>query len=226
MSDHTSSVERGTVRHAAMWLLAASLGWWVAAAALIPSDDFFAGEDARAEAISIARNTGMFRAFHLLAMLATAAGAVGVVLVARALRAERPSRLARTAAALAVVGLAAWILEAVLRVTTTVSRAQDVLNGSRAPGDEPAIGNWAVFAIASLGFIAPMVCAWALATARVPGGRGIVVVAAFSTLVTLAAIAMLAPSLVYQFAVPSISIFLLIRTRSSSTVATAAVAAD
>ena len=230
MSNQTSSVDRSTLRHAAMWLLAASLGWWVAVAALIPSDDFFVGEDAREEAISIARNAGMFRAFHLVAVLATAAGAVGVVLISRALRAERPSTLApilaRTAAALAIAGLAAWIVEAALRATTTVSRAQDVLDGSRAPGDEPAIGNWAVFAIAALGFVAPMVCTWALARARVPAGRGIIVVAAFTTLVTVGAIAMLAPSLVYQFAVPSVSIFVLIRTRQSSTVRTAALAGD
>jgi hypothetical protein len=41
---------QGALRHAAMWLLAASVGWWVAAAAFIPrSADFFAGESARAE---------------------------------------------------------------------------------------------------------------------------------------------------------------------------------
>jgi hypothetical protein len=226
MSDSTSSVERSTLRHAALWLLAASLGWWVAAATLIPSDDFFVGEDARAEAISIARNTGMFRAFHVVAVLATAAGAIGVVLVDRALRTERPSRLGRIAAAFAIVGLTAWIIEALLRVTSTVSRAQDVMIGTRTPGDEPAIGSWAVFAVAALGFIAPMMCTWALAKARVPAGRGIVVTAAFTTLVTFGSIALRAPSLVYQFALPCIGIFVLIRTRRSSTLRTVALAGD
>jgi hypothetical protein len=224
--DQTSIVERSTLRRAAMWFLAASVGWWVAAAALIPREDFFVGEDARAEAISIARNAGMFRGFHLLAVLATAAGAVGAVLVSRALRAERSSRLARAGAGLAIVGLAAWIVEASMRVTIAVTRAREVVAATRAPGAEPAVASWAVLAIAALGFIAPAVCTWALARARVPAGRGIVLVAVFTTLVTLAAIATLAPSLVYQFAVPTLALFVLFRTRHLTTPQPAAVAGD
>lgn len=224
--DQTPTVERSTLRQAAMWFLAASVGWWVAAAALIPREDFFVGDDARAEAVSIARNAAMFRGFHVLAVLATAAGAVGAVLISRALRAERSSRLARTGAGLAIVGLAAWIVEASVRATFAVSRARDVVAGTRAPGAEPAVGNWMLLAVAALGFIAPAICTWALERARIPAGRGIVLVAVFTTLVTLGAIATLAPSLVYQFAVPTLAVFVLFRTRHVSTRRPAAVAGD
>lgn len=222
MTDPLSTTERTNLRHAAAWLLTASIGWWVAAAALIPSDDFFAGDDARAEAISIADNAGLFRVFHVVTVLATGAGAVGVVLLARVVG---RSVLARTAIVFATVGLATWIVEALLRLTVTVSRARDVMDGTRSPGDEPAIGNWAVFAIAALGFAAPMICTWALAKARVPAGRGIVVVAAFTTLVTLASVAILAPSPVYQFPVLALALYMLIRTRRSRSASTVAAAA-
>ena len=216
MSEVMSTIERTHLRHGALWLLAASVGWWVAAAALVPADDFFAGDSARAEAISIADNAGMFRAFHIVAVLATAAGALGIMLLARAVQSQQHSRLARGATVLAGTGLAAWIVEAVLRLTVTVSRARDVVDGTRTPADEPAVGNWIVFTIAALGFVAPMICAWALARARVPAGRGIVVVAAFTTLVTLGSIAILAPSPVYQFAVLVLGLFVLVRTRRAA----------
>jgi hypothetical protein len=216
--------ERSTLRNASIWLLAASAGWWVAAAALIPGDDFFAGDSARTEAISIAENAGMFRAFHAVAVLATASGAVGVVLATRALQAQRRSPLARAASALAVVGIGAWIVEALLRATVAVSRARDVVAGTRAPGDEPAIGNRAVFAVAALGFIAPMIGTWAMARARMPEGRSTLAVAGFTTLVTFGSIAILAPSPVYQFAVLALAVFLLVRTRHSQALSSAATA--
>jgi hypothetical protein len=189
----------GALRRLGAWFVAASVLWWIAAAALIPDDDFFLGETAREEALSIAQHEGLFRAFHVVAALGTAAGAVGVVLLARSLRARSRSRLADGAAVVAVVALVAWIVEIGIRMTATVSRARDVAAGVRSAGDEPAIGSWALFAVAALGFLAPMLCSWVLAQRRIPGRRSSRIIAGLVTLVTIAGAATLAPSVVYQF---------------------------
>lgn len=70
-------VDRTSLRRAGAWMLAAAVLWWVAAVALIPAEDYFLGETARDEALSIAEHAGLFRAFHLVALLGVAAGATG-----------------------------------------------------------------------------------------------------------------------------------------------------
>jgi len=197
--DRTTVTDLGTLRRVGALFVAASVLWWLAAAALIPDDDFFLGETARDEALSIAQHDGLFRAFHAAAALGTAAGAVGVVMLARWVRRQRRSRLADAAAIVASIGLVAWFVEIAIRMTATVSRANDVASGTGSPRDEPAIGNWIVFAIAALGFIAPMLCSWVIAHRRVPGRRSSMIVAGLVTLVTLAGVATLAPAVVYQF---------------------------
>ena len=189
----------GALRRLGAWFVAASVLWWIAAAALIPDDDFFLGETARDEALSIAQHDGLFRAFHAVAAIGTAAGAVGVVLLARWLRSLRRSRLADAAAFVAAVALMGWLVEVAIRMTATVSRANDVADGARSPGDEPAIGSWAVFAVAALGFLTPMLCSWVLAQHRLPGRRSSLIVAGLLTLATIAGVATFAPSVVYQF---------------------------
>lgn len=211
----------GALRRVGTWFVAASVLWWIAAAALIPDDDFFLGETARDEALSIAQHDGLFRAFHAVAALGTTAGAVGVVLLARWLRARSRSRLADAAAVVAAVALVAWLIEVVIRMTTTVSRANDVARGAGSPGDEPAIGSWVVFALAALGFLAPMLCSWVLARHRVPGRRSSLIVAGLLTLVTLAAVATLAPSVVYQFGLLPLGLTLALAHRRRTRVHTA-----
>lgn len=196
--DHPTSVDRRALRRAGAWLLAAVVLWWVAAAALIPADDYFLGETARDEAMSIAEHAGLFRAFHLVALLGVTAGAVGVILVARSFGSDRPVLL-RIATAVAGIGLVGWTAEVAVRLTATVARARDVAAGTEAASGEPAIGHWGLFAVAALGFVAPVLCAWALAGRRLPSRRASVVVAVLVTLCTLAGLATLAPSVVYQF---------------------------
>jgi len=206
----------GALRRLGAWFVAASVLWWIAAAALIPDDDFFLGETARDEALSIAQHDGLFRAFHVVAALGTAAGAVGVVLLARWLRARRRSRLADAAAVVAKVALGAWIVEVAIRMTATASQAHDVASGARSPTDEPAIGSWIVFAVAALGFLMPMVCSWVLAHHRVPGRRSSMIVAGLVTLVTIAGVATLAPSVVYQFGLLPLGLTLVLAHRRTS----------
>jgi cytochrome bd-type quinol oxidase subunit 2 len=211
----------GALRRLGAWFVAASVLWWIAAAALIPDDDFFLGETARDEALSIAQHDGLFRAFHVFAAFGTAAGAVGVVLLARWLRARRRSRLADVATVVAAVGLIAWLVEVAIRMTATVSRARDDANGTGPPGDEPAIGSWAVFAVAALGFLAPMLCSWVLAQRSVPGRRSSVIVAGLVTLATIAGAATLAPSVIYQFGLLPLGITLVLVGRRTTSVNTA-----
>jgi hypothetical protein len=180
---------------------------------LIPSDDFFLGETARDEASSIARHDGLFRAFHVVAVLGTASAALGVVTLARWLRTTPPARLANVAAALAGIGVVAWAAEVAFRLTVTVSRAHEVVDGSRSPGDEPAIGSWILFAVAGLGFVAPMVCSWALAARQMPGRRSSLIVAGLVSLTTVVGVATLAPSVVYQFGVFALGVALVAGSR-------------
>lgn len=206
------------LRRVGVWLLASSVLWWIAAVALIPSDDYFLGESARDEALSIAAHADLFRAFHAVAALGTAAGAIGVVLLARWLGARNRSRLADTAAVVAAIGLAAWLVEIAIRMTVTVSRADDVATGARSAGDEPAIGSWAVFLVAALGFLAPMLCGWVLAQRRLPGHRSSMIVASLVTLVTIAGAATLAPSVVYQFGLLPLGLALILADRRTTRV--------
>ena len=208
--------EIGALRSLGAWFVAASVLWWIAAAALIPDDDFFLGETARDEALSIAQHDGLFRAFHVVAALGSAAGAVGVVLLARWLRARRRSRLADAAAIVAVVAFGAWIVEVAIRMTATVSQAHDVASGARLPTDEPAIGSWIVFAAAALGFLMPMVCSWVLAHHRTPGRRSSMIVAGLVTLVTVAGVVTLAPSVGYQFGLLPFGLTLVLAHRRTS----------
>ena len=205
-------VDRTSLRRAGAWMLAAAVLWWVAAAALIPADDYFLGETARDEALSIAEHTGVFRAFHLVALLGVAAGAAGVILVARSFGADRPVLL-RIATAVAGIGLVGWTAEVAVRLTATVARARDVAAGTEAASGEPAIGHWGLFAVAALGFVAPVLCAWALAGRRLPSRRASMVVAVLATLCTLAALATLAPSVVYQFGALALGLPLLLSRR-------------
>ena len=66
---HAPDTTIGVLRRAGGWFLAASLLWWIAAAALIPAEDYFYAETAREEALSIADNAGLFRAFHVVATI-------------------------------------------------------------------------------------------------------------------------------------------------------------
>src|SRR5918995_6712025 len=83
------------LRRAGTCLLVASGLWWVAAATLIPPEDYFFADSAREEALAIVAHPGMFRAFHVVATAGIAAGVVGLALLARWLR----SRTATVAAA-------------------------------------------------------------------------------------------------------------------------------
>ncbi len=201
---------RRALRAAGAWLLAGSLMWWVAAVLLIPDEDFFFEDSAREEALAIAEHTGAFRGFHLVAAAGTAAAAIGVVLVGRALRANRPSRLADAAAAMAGVGLVAWLVEVTLRMTAGVARAEDVAAGLREPPAEPAIGNAVIFAVSALAFAAPAVSGWALAGRRLPGRIASIAAAALVTAAAIVAAATLAPSVVFQFGVGALALVLLL----------------
>ena len=158
----------------------------MAAAALIPGDDFFLGETSRDEAVSIVDHAGLFRAFHLVALLGVAAAAGGVVLLCRAFRGGTTPAAVRLARALALVGLAGWTAEVAVRLTVAVTRARDVAAGAAEASGEPAIGSWPMFGVAAVGFLAPVLCAWALAVRRLPSRRPSVVVAGLATLCTLA----------------------------------------
>lgn len=199
--DHTDPVDRASLRQAGTWMLAGAMLWWVAAAALIPAEDFFVGETAHDEAVSIADHVGMYRAFHLVALLGVAAAAVGVTRLARSFRETHRPVLLRVAGMLAVLGAAGWAAEVVVRLTATVARARDVAAGSATASGEPAIGHWGLFALAALGFAAPVLCGWALARRRLPSRRASTVVAVLVALSTLVAMLSLAPSVVYQFGV-------------------------
>lgn len=223
-TDHPTVVDRTSFRRAGAWILAAAILWWVAAAALIPADDYFLGETARDEALSIAEHAGLFRAFHLVALLGVAAGAAGVVLITRSFRDDRPGLL-RIATAVAGIGLAGWTAEVVVRLTATVARARDVAAGTEAATGEPAIGQWGLFAVAALGFVAPVLCAWALAGRRLPSRRASMVVAVLVTLSTLAGLATLAPSMVYQFGALALGLQLVL-SRRAGTEAASQVPAD
>lgn len=214
--DHTTATDLGALRRIGAWFVAASVLWWVAAATLIPDDDFFVGETARDEARSIAQHDGLFRAFHAVAALGTAAGAVGVVLLARWLRPRGRSRLADAAAVVAAVALVAWLVEVAIRMTATVSQAHDVATGAGSPRDEPAIGSWIVFAIAALGFLTPMLCSWVLARRRVPGHRSSLTAAGLVTLATIVGVATVAPSVVYQFGLLPLGLTLVLADRRTS----------
>ena len=206
---------RHLLGQAGAWLLAAAALWWVAAVVLIPADDYFLGETARDEARSIAEHAAMFRTFHLVALLGVAAAAAGVLALARSFRDGGRSVLVRIARGLALVGLAGWTAEVLVRLTAGVSRARDVVAGSAAVPDEPAIGSWILFGVAALGFVAPMLCAWALARRHEPSKRASMVVAVLVSLVTLAGVATLAPSVVYQFGALVLSLPLLLSHRSA-----------
>lgn len=186
------------------WLFVGSALWWVAALLLtaeLSDGDFFFADDAREEALLLAAHDGLFRVFHVLALAGTLAAATGILVLAKRLRARRPSRLASLAAGLAVVGSVVWVAEVALRMTVAVSRAHDVADGTRSPLDEPALGHPLVFAVSALAFIAPVFIAWELARRRLPGRRSSLIVAAVATLATVAGIATLAPSMIYQFGV-------------------------
>src|SRR5918993_1394708 len=177
------------LRRAGTCLLVASGLWWVAAATLIPPEDYFCAVSARGEALAIVAHPGMFRAFHVVATAGIAAGVVGLALLARWLR----SRTATVAAAGAGAGVSAW--------------------GGPAPAPEPAVGSWPVFAVAAVGFAMPAVVAWVLARERVPGRRSSLVAAVFLTLGTVAAAATLAPSVVYQFGLLPFALVLVLARR-------------
>lgn len=209
--------ERRALRAIGRWLLAGSLLWWAAAVLLIPSDDFFLGETARDEATSIAAHAGEFRAFHVVAALGTVAAGIGVIMLGRWLRARRRSPVLDIAVALTGVGMIAWLVEVGVRMTLTVTRAREVVSSDRLPGDEPAIGNGALFSVAALAFLAPMLCSWVLARRRVPGRRSSLVVAVLATLATVAGGLTLAPSVVYQFGVLAMALSLLLGGRKNPT---------
>lgn len=215
--EHTDPVDQASLRRAGAWMLAAAVLWWVAAAALIPAEDYFVGETAHAEAVSIADHVGMFRAFHVVALLGVAAAAVGVTVLAHAFRRPRPFLL-RVAVVLALVGTAGWLAEVVVRLSATVARARDVAAGSAAASGEPAVGHWGLLAVAALGFMAPVLCAWVLAGRRLPSRRASTGVAVLVTLCTLVAMATLAPSIVYQFGVLALGLPLVFSRRAVAVV--------
>src|SRR5918995_1240037 len=197
------------LRRAGTCLLVASGLWWVAAATLIPPEDYFFADSAREEALAIVAHPGMFRAFHVVATAGIAAGVVGLALLARWLR----SRTATVAAAVAGAAFVAWLVEAGVRVTAGVSRARDFASGLTGPESEPAVGSWPVFAAAAVGFAMPAVVAWVLARERVPGRRSSLLAAVFLTLGTVAAAATLAPSVVYQFGLLPFALVLVLARR-------------
>lgn len=201
---------RDTTRTAALLCLAGAAMWWIAGGLLIPADDYFYSEETRDEALAIANHEGMFRGFHLVATVGVILVALAVVLIGRRLRAQRPSRLVDVAVVFAVVGLVAWLIEVALRMTVTISRANDVAAGLRGPGDEPALGNVVVFLVAALTFFAPMLLSWELARRAVPGRRFSFVVAVLVTLGTAAGVAFFAPSMVYQFALLPLIVALMV----------------
>src|ERR687897_3956482 len=65
------------LRRAGTCLLVASGLWWVAAATLIPPEDYFIADSAREEARAIVAHPGMFRAFHVVVTAGIAAGVGG-----------------------------------------------------------------------------------------------------------------------------------------------------
>jgi hypothetical protein len=200
------------------WLLAGSAVWWVASA--VAKEEFFLGDSAQEKALAIAQHVDAFRAFHVVAGLGTVLATVGVVVLGRWLRAQRASRLVDIAVASALVGTAAWLVEIGIRMTVGIDRARAVVAGTGSPGDEPSVGNVLMFAIAGLAFVVPMVLAWVLARRRVPGRRSSLAVAVLLTLVTAAAVATYAISLVYQFGtLPMALVLLLARTTPSASVA-------
>jgi len=209
-----SGSDRRGLRPVGAWLAAGSLLWWGAAAFLLPADDFFVGKTARDEAASIVAHDGLFRVFHVVAALGTVAGSIGIVLLGRWLRGRRPSRLVDVAVAFAGLGVVAWLIEVGVRLSVTVDRARQVVAGERSPGDEPAIGNAGLFFVAALAFLAPMLCSWALARRRVPGRRTSLALAVVATLSTGAGASILAPSVIYQFAVLPMAVALLLASRT------------
>ena len=138
--------------------------------------------------------------------------------MARSFSADRPVLL-RITTAVAGIGLAGWTAEVAVRLTATVARARDVAAGTEAASGEPAIGYWGLFAVAALGFVAPVLCAWALAGRRLPSRRASVVVAVLVTLCTMAGLATLAPSVVYQFGALALGLPLLLTRRRVAEVA-------
>ena len=209
---------QGSLRVIGAWLLAGSLLWWLAAAALIPSDDFFLGETAREESLSIANHEGLFRAFHVVAGAGVVAAGVGIVLLGRWLRARQPSRILDVAVLFVGLGTVAWLVEIAVRLTVGIDRAREVAAGHRAPGDEPAIGSLPLFLVAWLAFLAPMLCSWVLARRRLPSRRASMVVGVIATLATAAAAATLAPSVVYQFAKLTMAVVLGLASRTGERV--------
>jgi len=197
--DRQTPVDRAQLRRAGAWMVAAAVLWWVAGATLIPADDYFVGETARDEALSIAEHAGMYRAFHLVALVGVVAAAVGVTVAVRSFREGSRPALLRLSGVFAVIGAAGWLTEVVVRLTATVARARDVAAGTAEASGEPAIGHWGLFTIAALGFVAPVLCAWALAGRRLPSRRASAMVAVLVTLCTLVALLTLAPSMIYQF---------------------------
>ena len=119
------------------------------------------------------------------------------------------------AAAVAVVGLAAWIVEVAIRWTARVADARDVAAGTATPASEPAVGSWLVFALAAVGFLVPMVCSWVLARRRLPGRRSSLAAAAVATLASLAALGAMAPSMIYQFGLLPLGLTLVLAGRRS-----------
>ena len=210
--------ERRPLRAIGAWLLGGSLLWWIAAAALIPSDDFFLGETARDESLSIANHEGLFRAFHVVAGAGVVAAGVGIVLLGRWLRARRSSRILDVAVLFVGVGTVAWLVEIAVRLTVGIDRAREVAAGQRSPGDEPAVGSVPLFLAAWLAFVAPMLCSWVLARRRLPSRRGSIVGSVVATLATLAATATMAPSVVYQFAVLTMAVVILLASRTGERV--------
>lgn len=224
MTDHdralrppASDGER-SLRAIGFWLLAASLLWWIAAAALIPSDDFFLGETARDESLSIADHEGLFRAFHVVAGAGVVAAGVGIVLLGRWLRARRPSRIVDVTVLFVGLGAAAWLIEIAVRLTVGIDRAREVAAGRRAPAEEPAVGSLPLFLLAWLAFLAPVLCSWILARRGIPSRRASMVVGAVATLATAAAVATMAPSVVYQFAVLTMAVTLVLANRTGDRV--------
>lgn len=211
-----TSLHRSGFREAGAWMLGGAVLWWLALILMqLAAGDFFYDDSAREEALNIAADPGLFRAFHVLAGLGTLAVSVGVVVLGRRLRAMRPSRAVDAAAAIAVVGSLAWLVEIAVRMTLTVSDAEDVAAGTASPGDEPAIGSWPLYVLAGLAFLAPVLISWILARRRLPGRIRSLLVAALATLMAVAMVATLAPSFVYQFAVPVLGVVLLLSGRRS-----------
>lgn len=210
--------DRQSLRAIGAWLLGGSLLWWIAAAALIPSDDFFLGETARHESLSIANHEGLFRAFHVVAGAGVVATGVGIVLLGRWLRARRPSRVLDVAVAFVSLGTVAWLVEIAVRLTVGIDRARQVAAGDKLPADEPAIGSVPLLVVSWLAFVAPMLCSWVWARRRTSSRRAPIVVAVVATLATCAAAATMAPSVVYQFAVLTMAVVLLLASRGGARV--------